>query len=548
MTDRLDRLRAAIRRPLPLAYHPLYRFYEGGSLTRQFRGLPDRPDDWWSEDWVGSCTAAGNCDPDGRAQGMSSVELPGLRTMALREIVEALPEEMVGAGFAERWGPITGVLVKLLSPAGPVPLHAHPNRDWARRHLGSRFGKTEAWILLDTPGDGTEPAHAGIGFVPGIERDWFAGAVRRHDNRAIRGSLHRTDVHPGEVYVAQADVPHYLGPRVSFIEVQEPSDHIVIPETSGDDDAGATMGLGWDVALDMIDYTGTDAEQAFGSARQQPRVLRTSQGSREIRQSAAAVRAGSTVGIFVEVDTGMNRCGVDTAAEALALARHVSALPGLRFEGITGYEGHCTLTPEEDLRHEKQQQAMKLFTGVADLLEANGIACPIRSAGGIATWHWTAAYPGITEIQAGSYVVMDNFHGRMVPGFEHSLTIQASVISRQSKQVIVDVGNKSVADPFNVTIVGHDLKVFRSDGEHGISPRQTARRCGWATASRSCPGTRRARSTATTPSTSCRTMTSSISGRSSRAAPATTGSPPVRRGRRRPPKVRYSLFWGGRAE
>jgi D-serine deaminase-like pyridoxal phosphate-dependent protein len=184
--------------------------------------------------------------------------------------------------------------------------------------------------------------------------------------------------------------------------------------------------------------------------------------------SAAAVSAGSTLGILVEVDTGMNRCGVDTAEEALALARQVAEMPGLRFEGITGYEGHCTLTPEEDLRHEKQQTAMMLFTSVADLLEANGIACPIRSAGGIATWQWTATYPGITEIQAGSYVVMDNFHGRMVPGFERSLTIQASVISRQSKQVIVDVGSKSVADPYNVTIVGHDLPVFRSDEEHGI--------------------------------------------------------------------------------
>jgi D-serine deaminase-like pyridoxal phosphate-dependent protein len=184
--------------------------------------------------------------------------------------------------------------------------------------------------------------------------------------------------------------------------------------------------------------------------------------------SAAAVRAGSTLGIFVEVDTGMNRCGVDTAEEALAVARHVTSLPGLRFEGITGYEGHCTLTPEADLRHDRQQQAMTLFIGVADLLEANGIRCPIRSAGGIATWQWTAAYPGISEIQAGSYVVMDNFHGRMVSGFEHSLTIQASVISRRSDQVIVDVGNKSVADPNNVTIVGYDHEVFRFDEEHGI--------------------------------------------------------------------------------
>ncbi len=213
---------------------------------------------------------------------MSSVELPGIGPIELKEIVAALPGEMVGARFAERWGPITGILVKLLSPAGQVPLHAHPTRAWARQHLGSPFGKTEAWILLDTPGDGREPAYAGIGFVPGIDRDWFADAVRRHDNPGIRGTLHRTDVHPGEVYVAHAAVPHYLGPRISFIEVQEPSDHIVIPETSGDDDTGATMGLGWDEALDMIDYTGADAERTFTRARQQPRVLRPSHASREI--------------------------------------------------------------------------------------------------------------------------------------------------------------------------------------------------------------------------------------------------------------------------
>ncbi|HTS96637.1 MAG TPA: hypothetical protein VMI33_08440 [Streptosporangiaceae bacterium] len=285
MPERAGLLRAAVRRPLPLGYHPLYRFYAGGSLTRAFRGLPARPDDWWSEDWVGSCTQAGNAGPDGRPQGLSPVEVPGLGPVPLAEIVAALPAEMVGDGFAaRRGGPVTGVLVKLLSPAGQVPLHAHPSRAWARRHLGSPFGKTEAWILLDTPGDGAEPAYAGIGFAPGIDRDWFAGAVRRHDTAAIRGTLHRTDVHPGEVYVAHAGVPHYLGPRISFIEVQEPSDHIVIPETAaGGDDAAATMGLGWDLALDMIDYTGADAAATLARARQRPRVLRASGASRETR-------------------------------------------------------------------------------------------------------------------------------------------------------------------------------------------------------------------------------------------------------------------------
>jgi hypothetical protein len=79
MTVEASPLREAIRRPLPLEYHPLYRFYEGGSLTRAFRGLPARPDDWWSEDWVGSCTQAGNDDPDGHPQGLSGSRPRGHR-------------------------------------------------------------------------------------------------------------------------------------------------------------------------------------------------------------------------------------------------------------------------------------------------------------------------------------------------------------------------------------------------------------------------------------------------------------------------------------
>jgi D-serine deaminase-like pyridoxal phosphate-dependent protein len=242
---------------------------------------------------------------------------------------------------------------------------------------------------------------------------------------------------------------------------------------------GLSMATVWEAAvlaaagMDDLFVVNTVAHPAklrtlAGLARDHRILVAVDEAANAAAQSAAAVAAGSTLGIMVEVDTGMNRCGVDTARECLALARRVTDLPGLRFDGITGYEGHCSMTPDSDLRHERQREAMTFFTGVADLLEADGIPCKIRSAGGIATWKWTAAYPGLTEIQAGTYVVMDNFHGRMVPGFEHSLTIQATVISRQSGQVIVDAGNKSVADPADVTIVGQDIAVARFDEEHGI--------------------------------------------------------------------------------
>jgi mannose-6-phosphate isomerase len=282
--------RELIRGPLRLPYHPLYRFYEGGALTRAFRGLPERPADWWSEDWVGSCTLAGNPDPEGRPQGLSEVDAAALGRIRLLDLIEAFPEELVGHAFAGRWGPISGVLVKLLSPSGPVPLHAHPTRAWATRHLGSRFGKTEAWILLDTPGDGREPAHAAIGFREGVTEADFRAAVARRDRRAVRDTLHRFDIAPGEVYVAHGGVPHYLGPGISFIEVQEPSDHLVIPEWSDPDDAGATMGLGFDLALGMLDYTPTARETALGRARQTLREVRRTGASRELELFGADVQ------------------------------------------------------------------------------------------------------------------------------------------------------------------------------------------------------------------------------------------------------------------
>ena len=111
---------------------------------------------------------------------------------------------------------------------------------------------------------------------------------------------------------------------------------------------------------------------------------------------------------------------------------------------------------------------MAFFTDIADRFEREGLPCPIRSAGGTATWDWTAAYPGVTEIQAGTYVVMDNFHGRMVGGFEHSLTVQATVISRRSDRVIVDAGGKSMGAGDFASIVGHSLPSFRFDEEHGV--------------------------------------------------------------------------------
>jgi len=182
----------------------------------------------------------------------------------------------------------------------------------------------------------------------------------------------------------------------------------------------------------------------------------------------AAQAATSIVGVLIEVDTGMDRAGVDTAEQAVELARKVARLDGIKLLGVTGYEGHCSLTPERELRSTRQKAAMTTLVGAAKELQAAGFPTPIVSAGGTATWDWTASTPGVTEIQAGSYVVMDNFHGAMVGEFEKAVFVLSTVISRPPDRVVFDAGNKSLGAPMLTTIRGHDLKGFRFDEEHGV--------------------------------------------------------------------------------
>ncbi len=185
--------------------------------------------------------------------------------------------------------------------------------------------------------------------------------------------------------------------------------------------------------------------------------------------SAAAAAEGSQLGVMIEVDTGMDRAGVDSEDDAIALAKDVSALDNLKLEGITGYEGHCSLEFDEELLIVKQRAAMDMFLQIAERMESIGIPCPIRSAGGTVSWKLTAERSGVTEIQAGSYVLMDNFHGTRVPGgFEHALTIATTVISRPPNRLIVDAGNKSIGIGGGPSLVGTDLEVLRFDEEHGI--------------------------------------------------------------------------------
>jgi len=160
--------------------------------------------------------------------------------------------------------------------------------------------------------------------------------------------------------------------------------------------------------------------------------------------SAAALKAGSTLGVLIDLDVGMERCGVRTKEEALRLAEHVSKLRGLRLEGMMGYEGHCMLEPDPVLRVQKAHAAMDKLMDAVDHLSQAGFESKVISGGGTGTYNITGAQPRLTELQAGSYVVMDAFHAQLVPGFPVALTVLGTVISRQGHRVVFDTGRKVI--------------------------------------------------------------------------------------------------------
>lgn len=185
------------------------------------------------------------------------------------------------------------------------------------------------------------------------------------------------------------------------------------------------------------------------------------------RLSRAAAQAGATLGVLIEIDTGMRRCGLTDPAMAAALASAVSTLPGLRVEGVTGYEGHCSLEDDVARRIVKQRAAMEVLLAAVAAIEGAGLPCPIVSAGGTRTWWLTAATPGITEIQAGTYLLMDRFHSGIEGGFEPALRVLTTVISRSLERIVVDAGNKSVAAPELTALAGSDVANLGFDEEHG---------------------------------------------------------------------------------
>ncbi len=166
--------------------------------------------------------------------------------------------------------------------------------------------------------------------------------------------------------------------------------------------------------------------------------------------SAAARRAGAQIGVLLDIDVGMNRCGVRTAEAALALAGKVVSLPGLTLRGVMGYEGQCVLEVKRAVRARKANEAMQRLFATVDALTGEGFSIEVVSAGGTGTYDLTGANPRVTEVQAGSYVFMDATRLPIAPAFGVGLTVLGTVVSRTATTAVLDCGKKALGADFTM--------------------------------------------------------------------------------------------------
>ena len=220
------------------------------------------------EDWLASTTTAFNGTLEIEGEGLGRLEDGRL----VKDVVGELP-----------------ILVKLLDSDERLVIQAHPTVPCAKRLFGSPVGKTECWYFL--PGT-AEDACVYLGFKPGVTRTAWEKAVRAEmednrqpaaSNRTVEPSncrtgcrlsnadrpastsllsfLHRIPVKAGDFVFVDGGMPHAIGGGCFMVELQEPSDLMVVAERftpSGRRIPDAKMhgGVGWERMFDVYEYEG----------------------------------------------------------------------------------------------------------------------------------------------------------------------------------------------------------------------------------------------------------------------------------------------------
>lgn len=203
-------------------------------------------------------------------------------------------------------------------------------------------------------------------------------------------------------------------------------------------------------------------------------------GAKELND--ACEEASKEIQVLIEVNTGLNRCGVLPGQETLILAQDIIKLPHLNFLGIMTHAGHVYGASDRNEVMEIGKAEGEMMVKTAELLRANGIPVEVVSVGSTPTAKMAGMIKGVTEIRPGNYV----FHDMIQIGLgvaikeDCSLSVLSTVISRPTpERIVIDAGSKTLALDQGAhgkssvcgfgTVKGYDdVIIERLSEEHGI--------------------------------------------------------------------------------
>ncbi len=197
----------------------------------------------------------------------------------------------------------------------------------------------------------------------------------------------------------------------------------------------------------------------------------------------SARATGTKLGVLIEVDAGLHRCGVPDAGAALELARLVATFAHLELRGIFTHAGQVYGASSPSEVAEIGRHEGTLMVSIAEILRSEGLPVDEVSVGSTPTAKTAGAVTGVTEIRPGNYVFHDAIQVGLgvVPEARCSLRVLATVISRPAAdRVVLDAGSKtlgldrgahgtSVVQGFGRILGWPGLRLERLSEEHGVA-------------------------------------------------------------------------------
>lgn len=154
--------------------------------------------------------------------------------------------------------------------------------------------------------------------------------------------------------------------------------------------------------------------------------------------------AGRKMDVLVDLDVGDHRTGASSTAQALEIAEAVDRASNLNLRGLQAYSVVGSHATPADERKRVSQEVFGRAAETRDAMARKGLSTEILSGGSTGTWQIDTALPELTELQAGSFVLMDLAYRRAGLDFRQGITVLGTVVSANHENFVsVDAGTKS---------------------------------------------------------------------------------------------------------